>query len=315
MCSAMVYTCVFLLLVLVPFSTGERSDVIEGLKFYKNLTDRAVGLKQYAENLSVAVDYMKTKAVHRRLDENEKAVLDRLGSGLRLVTESLDKGTKGILKIKEQITAVQLILTSLPGIKTKEEILELVTQVFSTFSMYTKELKDLEDGLRDANTTLQNSLIDLDVLVQALGKLQTNSIANKDFTQNVHLASMAVEATIGALAVGVFGATLVPVLIPAGLMCAFHGWSIKTNNDDFWVQQDEFSERIEGYEAFSEKTKTVCEGLDAKIQQMQDVYVAFGTTKTVAGSDFTFSNPQAQCDVIQQMTEALIDACETFQEG
>ena len=116
----MARSCVLLLLFLLPFSTGEWSDLVKGLDFYKNLTVGAVGLKQYAIHLSNAVDYIKWEAIDEYLDDNEKEALDELSSGLSQVQEALVKAARGVTVIKERSNALLLVL-NLTAIKTEEE--------------------------------------------------------------------------------------------------------------------------------------------------------------------------------------------------
>ena len=97
---AMGYACV-LLLILLPFSTGECWHLLKDLDFYNNLTNGAVGLKRYAEHLSNAVRCM----IHDAIDQTlEKATLNKLSSGLTFVQEVLVKAARGVTIIKQGST-------------------------------------------------------------------------------------------------------------------------------------------------------------------------------------------------------------------
>ena len=312
----MAYTCGFLLLVLlVPFSTGagEVSDLLRGLDVYKNLTNGAVGLKQYAEHLSKVVHHLKQKVVHQLLDDNEKVVLDNLSSRIDFAIEYLGKAARGVTLIKEQSNLLLHMLNpSIP--KPIQEILEMVTKYFSALWNNTKEdVKESEDGLRNASKDLRISQKELDILNQTLGKLKERNIEDKDTAQNMNIALMAVEAMGTVAVLGVFGTTLAPVTVPVGAsLCAYQAWSIMSANAEFSQKQEKFNERIEEYETVSENTKVLREGLDTTVNEMQSIYAKFCSAKSVAEKDLEFPDPQLQFDTIRQIAEDLIKACETF---
>ena len=302
----MARSCVLLLLFLLPFSTGEWSVLVKGLDFYKNLTVGAVGLKQYALHFSNAVDYMKREAIDQYLDNNEKAALDELSSGLSQVQEVLVKAARGVTAIKERSNALLLVL-NLSGIKTEQEKVEMAMQLFSALSKDSKaEVKEFEDGLLQANRTLQNSQMMLHSIVQRLYQLKEDNKADTNSAQNFHYAAMALEAALGTVGTVVFGWPLAHV----GILFAVHSLFAVKDNTDFLEQQGKINNRIDGYETISMKTDTVCEDIDNKIKQVQEVYSKFGTMATVAGEQLP--NPQAQCELIQELAEALVKACDTF---
>ena len=183
----------------------------------------------------------------------------------------------------------------------------MAMQLFSALSKDSKaEVKEFEDGLLQANRTLQNSQMMLHSIVQRLYQLKEDNKADKDSAQNFHYAAMALEAALGAVGIVVFGWPLAPV----GILFAIHSLFAVKDNTDFLEQQGKINNRIDGYEIISMNTDTVCEDIDNKIKQVQEVYSKFGTMATVAGEQL--SNPQAQCELIQELAEALVKACDTF---
>ena len=326
-------TCGLLLLILLPFSTGQLSDLVKGLGSYKNLTVGAVGVKQYAGHLSNALNYMKREAIDKHLDNSEKDVLDKLSSGLIQVQKALVKAARGVAEIKGNANALFHML-NLYTIKTEQEKVEMAMQLFLALSKDSKaEVKEFEDGLLQAKRTLQNSQIALRTILQRLYQLREDKKADKETTQNMHIAAMAVKAALGAVGV-VFGLPLAPVSVLFGI----HGYSMMEEHSNFLEQEGEIKDRIDGYETISMKTDAVCEGVDAKIKQVQEVYTKLSTTGRVAdavceGVDAKIKqvqevyaklsttgrvaveqlpNPQAQCEFLQQLSGTLVKACDTF---
>ena len=298
-------TCGLLLLILLPFSTGQLSDLVKGLGSYKNLTVGAVGVKQYAGHLSNALNYMKREAIDKHLDNSEKDVLDKLSSGLIQVQKALVKAARGVAEIKGNANALFHML-NLYTIKTEQEKVEMAMQLFSALSKDSKaEVKEFEDGLLQAKRTLQNSQMMLRSIMQRLNQLIQDKRADKETTQNMHIVAMAVKAALGAVGV-VFGLPLAPV----GLLFGSHGYSIMEENSNLLEQEGEINDCIDGYETLSMETDAVCEGVDAKIKQVQEIYAKLSTTGRVAVEQL--SNPQAQCELLQQLSGTLVKACDTF---
>ena len=307
------YTCGFLLLaVLVSFSTGVDEGLLQSLNLCKNLMNGAVGLKNYTEHLSVLVNYLSLEVNHQLLDDSEKAVLDNFISILDLVKGNLSKSERGIRVIKEQSISLLHLLNSSAS-KTDQERLEMIIKFFSAlWKNIQEDVKELEDGLRNASNALQISQEELDILIQTLEKLKERNIEDEDTAHKLRLAVMAVEV-VGTVAVGVLGTTFAPVAVPVGAsLCAYQAWSIMSANAEFSQKQEKFSERIEDYGTVSENTNVLREGLDTTVNGVQDIYAKLGPTKTVAGKDLEYADPQIQFDMIRQFAEDLIKACDTF---
>ena len=291
------YTCGLLLLILLPFSTGaEWSDLLKGLDFDKNLSKiGAVGLKQYALHFSNAVDYIKREAIDQYLDNNEKAALGELSSGLIQVQKVLVKAVRGVTVIKERSNALLLLLSA---IKTEQEKLEMAMHA-QLFSMeWDAEKKEFEDGLLQANRTLQNSQMMLRSIVQELHLLEEDIKADEDAAENDYY--------------GVWVEVIVNMLYGTRLWMPASTVSEKQKNY-FWKQRCKINDRIADYKTISMKTDVVCEGVGTKLKQVQDVYAKLTTTGYVAGEQF--HNPQVNCELIQQLAEGLVKACDTFLEG
>ena len=301
------YTCGLLLLILLPFSTGKLSDLVKDFEYYKNITVGAVGLKQYAEYLSNTVDYMKREAIDEYLGNSGKAALDELSSGLIQVRDVLVKAAGGVTTIKEHSSALLLVL-SLSGI-TEQEKVEMAVQLLSTLSKDSKaEIKEFVNGLLQANRTLEKSKRMLHSILQRLYQLKEDNKADTESTQNFHYAAMGIEAALGAAGAVAFGW---PLAAPLGALFGIHTLLIDKNDKNFLEQQGKINDHIDGYEIIYKKTDIVCEGVDVKIKQVQEVYGKYGTTATVAGEQFSI-NPTAQCELIQQLAEALVKACDIF---
>ena len=299
-------TCGLLLLILLPFSTvtGQLSDLVKDLDYYKNLTAGAVSLKQYAGHLSNALDYMKREEIDQYLDNNEKAALDKLSSGLIQVQKVLVKAARGVTTIKGNANAL-LHMLNLYTIITEQEKVEMAMQLFSALSKDSKaEVKEFEDVLLQAKRTLPDSQIALRSIVQRLNQLIQDKRADKETTQNMHFEKLVLEE-LGAVGV-VFGLPLAPVGVSFGI----HGYSIMEENCNFLEQEGEINDCVDGCETISMETDAVCEGVDAKIKQVQEIYAKIPITERVAVEQL--SNPQAQCELLQQLSGTLVKACDTF---
>ena len=117
----MAYFRVLLLLFLLPIATAETSDLLKDLESYKSVMDRAADIKKYIEQFYNIINYMKERGQY--LVDKEKAVLERIGSGLSLGQEGLEKAAVGVTLIKEQLNALLLLLDpSIPGTQTRKSL-------------------------------------------------------------------------------------------------------------------------------------------------------------------------------------------------
>ena len=290
----------------LPFSAGKWSNLTKDFHLYKNLTVEAVSLKQYAANLSSAVDQLRREVIHQHFDNSEKDALNELSNGLILIQEVLIKAARGVTVIKEQSKLLILAL-NLSATKTEQEKLETAMQVFSTNSkVSTPEIKEFEDGLVKAKGMLTHSEFMLRSIVQRLNQIIEDKKADKDTAQYIHIAAIALEAALGTAGALMLGSPLAPV----GILFGIHGYSIMEEHSNFLEQEGEIKDRIDGYETVYTGTEAVCDRVDAKINQLQEVYAKTITTENIAVEQL--SNPEAQCELLQLLAEALVKACDIF---
>ena len=109
----MAYFCILLLLFLLPLATAETSDLLKELESYKSEMEWAVGIKLYTKQYSEIIHYMKEMDPY--LVDEEKAVIERISSGLSLAQKGLKKATCGVKLMSEQLTILLLLFSQWHG--------------------------------------------------------------------------------------------------------------------------------------------------------------------------------------------------------
>ena len=265
---------------------------------------KALGLKQYAEHLSYIVQTFKE--ITKYLNENEKAVLDKLSKAHGLAEKGMDKATVVVTVIKEQSKALVSVLnTSAAG--TDQEKLWAACQYFASFAKETEgAVKEAEDALRNASIVLEESQNDLLSIVNTLKRVQDQFIQEKKEAE----AKAREGAYVGALAGLVFG--------PIGLIISYsvavgvtEGLTIKNIEKDFNSQRETISGYIKGFENMSAETKALQEGLDAKRKLLIEIHAKLSTTGTLAGIEVK-SIAVLHFNLVRKNAQELVEACERF---
>ena len=283
----------------------------EGLEVYNNLKndlEQALGLKQYAENLSKIVELFKD--VNQHLDDNEKAIQEKLKIAHRLTKEGLEKARLVVTVIKEQSNVLVSVLDpSAAG--TDHDKMWAACQYFSDFAKNIEgKVKEAEDALRQASNVLDDSQMDLGSIVRTLERVQNKFLdekkkAKKKKKKKGLLKTAAVVTAgfvTGGLAVAAFG----------GIAAAIeHGMSIHDVEKKFRQQRDKIRGYIRSFGSMLTETKALLQQLNSKRQQLNDIHAKLSVTGTLAGIKLE-SLPLTHFKIIRANAKDLVEACEKF---
>ena len=279
----------------------------EGMKIYESLKDdmsRALGLKKYAEHLSNIVQTFKE--VNEYLDDNEKAIMEKLTTAHARAQEGMDKAAVVVTVIKEQSGALVSVLDP-SAVGTDQEKMWAACQYFSIFAKEMEEkVKEAEDALREASNILEGARNELLGIVKTLKRVQDLFVKEKEEAQ----AAAREEAYAGAAAGLIFGpiGLIISYSIAAGIT---EGLSVPNIEKDFQDQRDTISGYIKGFEDMSAETKALQEKLDAKRKQLIDIHGKLSTTGNLAGIPVR-SIPVLHFNLVRKNAQALVEACERF---
>ena len=130
---------------------------------------RALGLKQYAEHLSNIVQTFKE--VNKHLDDNEKAILEKLTAAHTKAQDGMFKAAVVVMLIKGQSAALVSILDP-SATRTDQEKMWTACHYFSEFAKIMEvKVKEAEDALREAGNILQGAQNELRSLVNTLKRV------------------------------------------------------------------------------------------------------------------------------------------------
>ena len=289
-------------------SPAEMPELLkQGMEVYESLKDdmsRALGLKEYAEQLSRIVQSFKD--VNKYLDESEKAILEKLNEAHDKAQEGLDKACIVVTVIKEQSSVLVSVLEPSED-ETAHEKMWAACQYFAGFAKDMEEkVKEAETALRDASNILRGAQSELLSIVNTLKRVQDQFVKEKQ----------AAQASARAIAYGSAAAGL--ILGPIGLIISYsiaagvtEGLTIPDIEADFAKQRQTISGYIEGFKKMSEETKELQEQLEAKRKQLRDIHGKLSTVKVMAATDMR-AMPTVHYKRVRKNAAALVEACERF---
>ena len=281
-----------------------------GLEVYRTLKDdmeRALGLKRYADHLSDIVE--KFKGVEQYLNNNEKAIQNKLKIAHSLTKEGLEKATVVVTVIKEQSNALVSVLDpSASG--TKQEKMWAACQYFASFAKdIESKVNEAEGSLRRASGILHESQMELNSVVHTLQRLQEQFLHDKKRAISKKKESGLLKAVIGIAAAFVGGGPFAAVLGVVGAL--EDNMSIHDIEKEFKKQRETISMHIRGFGTMSAETKALQERLDGKRQKLIDIHAKLSATGTLAGTKLE-SLPLIHFDLVRKKAKDLVKACETF---
>ena len=255
------------------------SDVPEllqrGLEIYKALKNHMHGLlrlKENTENLTKLTQNLR--AVHKYLNEEERAIEETLQKAHRLSREGLRGAVMVVSIIKEQCKTLALVLSdSVPG--KKHEKLADVCLYFSEFAKDTAaNVKEALDSLQKASNELEDAQGKLTVIVKAMQRVHTELLSEQKASEaRVRVVTYAAEAAFGPVDLLITWSNGVA----AGIT---EGYTIKKLNKEFSDrQQTNVEEYIVGFKKIHEETREIADKIKTKCDNLLKIHTKLATTK------------------------------------
>ena len=279
-----------------------------GLEIYNTLKadmERALGLKKYAEHLSHITQTLKE--VNHHLNEQEREIVKKLNEAYAYSEEGLEKATVVVSVIREQTSALVLVLSDLvPG--ANHDKVWTACQYFSAFAEKMEaKVNEAQDALRKASQLLFASQNDIRSIVDTLKRVQDEFIAEKKAAK----AKNRSEAYGGAAVGLIFGpiGLIISYSIAAGVT---EGMSIPNIEADFAKQREVISGYITGFETMRSETNALQKELDGRRKKLIEIHAKLSATGVLAGNTALKAMPMIHFNTVRQTAEGLLAACDEF---
>ena len=283
----------------------------KGLVIYESLKEdmqKALGFKEYAEQLSHIT--LTLRSVNRHLNDEERAIMDKLDKAYELSQNGLEKATIVVTVIKEQCSSLANLLSeSVPGENNYK--LFSACQYFSKFAKQMEaKVKEAQDRLREASDALFASLDDIRSIINTLRRVQNGFLQAKRAAES-HARSVAYGGALAGLIAGPVG-LIISYAIATGVT---EGVTIPQIEANFAQQLNTMSGYISSFEKMHTETEELQEVLDTKRQQLVEIYDKLSAAGKLAG---TASNTlddvplEEHFTAIRQSVESIVKKCEEF---
>ena len=290
------------------YKTRDMPELLQwGLEIYealKNDMRQALGLRHYAEKLTEVTEILR--AVHKYLNEEERAIGETLEKAHILSREGMRKAIVVVSVIKEHCEALTLVLSeSVPG--KKHEKMALACSYFSGFAEHTaSSVKEVMIELQRATDELERAQSKLTLIVKAV--------------QRVHRQLSDQKAAVARMRAAAYGAAAVGALFgPIGLLITYgvaagitEGYAMQMFENVFDFKQKNVEEYIDGFKKMHEETKDIADKVKAKCDQLTSIHSKLATTEKLADAKSTFELYFAD---VRKRVDDLFKACDEFLQG
>ena len=282
----------------------------QGLEIYKTLRDdmeRALGLKQYADNLAELNSIMN--GVNKYLNQEEKNIVKILAEANNLTQSGMQKAIVAVSVIKSQCDVLLAVLQQNVPAEQQKEKFYTACVYFGAFA------KDIEAKITDAENELVSAS---SKLYEARLKIVTVT----DTLKRVHdTLSSEMEEAVAKQRATSYGAAIVGAILgPIGLIISYsiaagvtEGKTVNDLRQQFTEQRGKVSKYIKDFDVMKNNTDSLKASLDKKKDSLTNIHAKLSSAGTIAGIDIAIMPlPSAHFNLVRTSVNDLRKSCETF---